>query len=605
LSERALVRQGRSSAEEHLSARVWEITVKQRLPRRTIGLVLATSIVLTACGGGTEGDSAPDDADSAEASTDDEDGGETEGDTAPAAGGTLVFGASADPKTLDPALASDGESLRVSEQIYEGLVTFEPGTTDITGALAESWEPDEDGTAWTFQLREDVRFHDGEPFDAEAVCFNFDRWYNFEGPLQLSSASYYWQVIFGGFANNDPDLDLGDSLYASCDAVDETTATINLTRPSATFISGLSLTTFAIASPKALTEFEADAATVDGDGNLVYEGSFAFEHPIGTGPFKFAEWTRNDRLVLERNDDYWGEPAILDSVIFRPIADNAARLQALQSGEIDGYDLVEPQDVPVIEEDPGLQLLDRPAFNIGFIGLNQATEPFDDVEVRRAVMHGLNRQAVIDTIYTGRGEVATNLMPPSVLGWTDEVEQYDFDPELAKQILTDAGYELPVAIDFWYPTDVTRPYLPDPRRIFEAFVSDLEQSGFVVNPRSAPWTPDYLDQTLGGNASMYFMGQTGDFGDPDTFIGTFFRDARPMFGYENEELFGLLQDALIETDPDARIAMYEEANMILMEDLPALPFAHSRPALAFRSSIDGFVPSPVTLEDFSVVSKTE
>jgi peptide/nickel transport system substrate-binding protein len=518
-------------------------------------------------------------------------------------GTSLVFGAAADPKTLDPALASDGESLRVSEQIYEGLVTFAPGTTDIVPALAESWEPNEDGTAYTFQLREGVSFHDGEPFNAEAVCFNFDRWYNFTGPLQLSSASYYWQVIFGGFAENDPELELGDSLYESCEAENDTTVTINLTRPASTFVSGLSLTTFAIASPAALEEYEADAASVDGDGNLVYEGSYAFEHPTGTGPYTLQEWNRGDRLVLTRNDDYWGDAANIEQIIFRPISDNAARLQALQSGEIDGYDLVEPQDVPVIEEDPELQVLDRPAFNIGFLGINQSIEPYEDPAVREAIMYGLNRQAVIDNLYAGRGEVAIELMPPSVLGWTEDVPTYEFDPEKAKSILTDAGYDLPVPIEFWYPTDVSRPYLPDPRRTFEAFTSDLEQSGFAVEPKSAPWTPDYLDQTLGGNAGMYFMGQTGDFGDPDTFLGTFFRDERPMFGYSNDELFGLLQEGLLETDEDARAELYAEANRILMTDLPAIPFAHASPALAFRSNISGFEPSPVTLEKFASVTK--
>lgn len=570
---------------------------------RVLAGIAGAALVLAACTGSGDGTVDAEETPAPDAATD-----ATEAPTAtdePAVGGTLVFGTSADPKTLDPALASDGESLRVSEQIYEGLVTFEPGTTEIVPALATAWEPSDDELAWTFTLREGVAFHDGEPFNADAVCFNFDRWYNFTGPLQLSSASYYWQVIFGGFADNDPELELPESLYDSCEAVDDTTATITLTSPSSTFISGLSLTTFAIASPAALEQYDADAASVDGDGNLIYEGTYAFEHPTGTGPFQFGEWSPNNRLVIERFDDYWGETANLDQVIFRPIADNAARLQALQAGEIDGYDLVEPQDVPVIDGDPDLQVLDRPPFNIGFLGINVGFEPLDDVEVRRALAYGLNRQSVIDNLYAGRGELAVNLMPPTVDGWTDDVPTYEFDPEQAKQILTDAGYELPVEIDFWYPTDVTRPYLPDPRRTFEAFTSDLEQSGFAVNPQSAPWTPDYLDQTLGGNAAVYFMGQTGDFGDPDTFLGTFFRDERPMFGYSNDELFGLLQDALTEADPAARTAMYEQANQILMTELPAIPFAHASSALAFRSTVDGFVPSPVTLEDFSLVTKQQ
>jgi peptide/nickel transport system substrate-binding protein len=569
-------------------------------------------LLLAACGG--EGDEVGGDATGApepsatEAATATDaapdTGGADVGETA-AEGGTLVFGASADPKTLDPPLASDGESLRVSEQLYEGLITLEPGGTEPVGKLATSWEASGDGLEWTFELQEGVTFHDGEPFNAEAVCFNFDRWYNFTGPLQLPAASYYWQVIFGGFAETDPDSGAPEeSLYAGCEAVDDATVTLSLTRPSSAFIAGLALPTFSFSSPAALTEYEADAVSLDGEGNPVYEGSYAYEHPTGTGPFRFVEWTRNDRLVIERNPDYWGEPAILDQVIFRPIADNAARLQALQSGEIDGYDLVDPQDVPTIEEDPDLVILDRPAFNIGFLGINQAFPPMEDLAVRQALIHGINRQAVIDNLYTGRGELAKELMPPSVFGYADDVPTYDFDPERAQQILTDAGYDLPVEIEFWYPTDVTRPYLPDPQRTFESFTSDLEQSGFSVTPRSAPWTPDYLDATLGGQAQLYFMGQTGDFGDPDTFLGTFFREEREMFNWSNEEVFGLLQEGLLEDDQDARIELYQQANRLLMEELPAIPFAHSRPALAFRTNVEGFVPSPVTLEDFSTVTVT-
>ncbi len=234
---------------------------------RWLALTAVLSLLAVACGGGEP---------SAETA------GPTGGDTASeapadgeeAAGGTLVFGTSADPKTLDPPLASDGESLRVSEQLYEGLVTLEPGGTEPVPALAKSWESSEDATSWTFQLREGVTFHDGEPFNAEAVCFNFDRWYNFEGRCGCPSASYYWQVVFGGYANTDPDSGAPeDSLYGSCEAVDEHTVTLNLTRPSSAFIAGLALPTFSFGSPKALEKYEADKVSVDAEGNPVFQGA--------------------------------------------------------------------------------------------------------------------------------------------------------------------------------------------------------------------------------------------------------------------------------------------------------------------------------------------
>ena len=362
---------------------------------------------------------------------------------------------------------------------------------------------------------------------------------------------------------------------------------------------------FSIASPKALTDYDADTATLDPDGNPVPQGTFGTEHPIGTGPLKFEEWIRNDRLTLTRFDDYWGAPSLLDEVIFRPIPDNAARLQALQTGEIDGYDLVDPQDRETIASDSELQLIERPSFNVGYVAFNQTVAPLDNIDVRRAIAHALNRQAVIDNIYGDSGEVPVVFMPPSVQGWTDDVTIYDYNPDEARALLEGTGLELPIAIDFWYPADVSRPYMPDPRRIAEAFASDLGEVGFEVNLQSAPWTPDYLDAALNGRAPVHLLGQTGDFGDPETFIGTFFRTERPDFGFDNPELRQALEDALRITDVDERTAAYEEINRTIMDILPGVPFAHSTSNLAFRSNVEGFVASPVTTENFATVSIEE
>ena len=382
-------------------------------------------------------------------------------------GGTLVFGSAADPVALDGILVSDGESSRVIEQIFETLVDLKPGTTDVEPGLAESWESSEDGTAWTFHLRQGVKFQDGTDFNADAVCFNFDRWYNFKGSFQNPSATYYWQTVFGGFATYDPKSGAPkDSLYKSCEATDENTAVITLTVPSSSFLAGLTLTPFSIASPKALQDFGADEGSVDADGVFHPTGTYSTEHPTGTGPFMFKSWTRGDKLVLDRNPNYWGATsdnptefngtgAKIDQLIFRPIADNAARLQALQTGEINGYDLVEPQDIPTIQENSDLQILDRPAFNVGYVGFNISMPPLDDPKVRQAIAYGLDRQGVVDSFYGGRGEVAKEFMPPSLFGYADDVPEYTFDPEKSKQLLQEAGLTPPVKIDFWYPTDVS------------------------------------------------------------------------------------------------------------------------------------------------------
>ena len=543
-------------------------------------LLLALMLVAAACGG------------------DDEPGTTGEGNET-AEGATLVFGTSADPVVLDGALVSDGESLRAIDQMFEGLVTLEPGGTEVAPGLAESWEVSEDGQSYTFTLREGVTFHDGTEFNAEAVCFNFDRWYNFEGSFQNPAASYYWQTVFGGFSDGKT-----PSLYESCEATDETTVTLNLTKPSASILGALALTNFTIASPTALQEYDADAGRVDEEGIFSPTGTYATEHPTGTGPFKFESWTPGDRLVMVRNHDYWGEfPGNIEELIFRPIADGAARLQALQTGEIQGYDLVDPQDYPTIEGDENLQLLNRPAFNVGYIGFNQAKAPLDQLEVRQAIAHSIDRQEIVDAFYAGEGVVATQFMPPEVVGYADDVTEYEYDPDKARQILEDAGIDIPVELDFAYPTDVSRPYMPDPQANFEAMVADLEESGlFKIEKKSATWSPDYLDNADNGRYGLYLLGWTGDYGDPDNFVGTFFQTQQKAWGFDNQEIFDALDAAEVETDEDARTALYEEANRLIMDFLPGLPYVHTQPGLAFTANVTGYQPSPVSLEPFNLVT---
>jgi peptide/nickel transport system substrate-binding protein len=538
---------------------------------------------------------------------DDDEAGGTTAEAAGAEGGTLVFAGAADPVLLDGALVSDGESLRVITQVFETLVALKPGTTEPEPGLAESWSANDDGTVWTFKIREGVKFHDGTDLDAEAVCYNFDRWFNFKGALANPAASYYWQVAFGGFKTYDKASGAPEeSLYKSCEATDSSTAVLTLTKPSATIIPALSQQSFSIASPKALKDYNADSGTIDAEGVFTSTGTFGTEHPIGTGPFKFDSWTRNEKLTLVKNDDYWGDKAHLDTLIFRPIADNAARLQALQTGEIQGYDLVEPQDIATIEGNQDLQILDRPAFNVAYVGFNIAKKPTDDLKVRQAIAYGLDREAVVDNFYSGRGAVATQFMPPEVVGYADDVTTYSYDPEKAKKILTDAGYTLPVPLEFWYPTDVSRPYMPDPKRNFEAFAASLNKSGFKVTPKSAPWNPDYLGRVSAGNAgNARLLGWTGDYGDADNFIGTFFQSPQDAWGTTKKPLTkiqDLLDQGEEETDEAKRESIYQDANREIMKELPGVPYAHSEPALAFSAAVKGYETSPTTNESFAPVT---
>ena len=570
------------------------------MPRRSTTRLLAasaaalTAVTLSAC-----------------ASSDRDDEGGGEGGEA-ASGGTLVFGAAGDPKMFDPAFASDGETFRVARQMHEGLLGNEVGGTDPVPELAEDWEVSEDGLEYTFALREGVTFHDGTDFNAEAVCFNFDRWYNFEGLAQSPSATPYYQDVFGGFAST-PDT---PSIYESCEASDENTAVIRLTRVTSKFPSALALPAFSIQSPTALEEYDAD--NVSGSEDALTYSEYAMEHPVGTGPFKFEEWDRgNGEVTIVRNDDYWGEKAKLDEIIFRTISDGNTRRQELQAGSIDGYDFVAPADYDTLGED-GAQVLVRDPFNILYLGFNAggvagtaANPALQDPRVRQAIIHAIDRETIVSSLLPTGAEVATQFMPPTVDGWAEDVTTYDYDVERAKQLLAEAG-ATGTTLKFFYPTDVSRPYMPDPGALFQVINQNLIDAGFTVEPTALPWNPDYLNAVQAGlQHDIHLLGWTGDYNDAYNFIGTFFGPkadglAKAEFGAFNApEIFAALEEGDAEPDPANRTESYEEANRLIMDYLPGVPISHSPPALVVSERVQGLEPSPLTAEVFSTVSLSD
>ena len=508
---------------------------------------------------------------------------------------SFVFASSADPVLLDPALVSDGESLRITNQIFQSLVGFKPGGSEVVPQLATSWKPSANTLSWTFKLKTGVKFSDGTPFNAAAVCFNYDRWFNFPAALQNPAVSYYWNTVFVGFAHPakggaGPDK----SLYKSCTAKGDSEVTLNLTRRSSSFISAIGLPNFGIASPAALKKYKADAGTVDSTGVFHPTGTFATRNPVGTGPYMLQSWEPAVKLVLVANPNYSGPKPAISKVVYRSIADNAARLQALQSGEVQGIDYVAPQDYSTVTKDSKLQLLKRPVSSIGYIGLNQAKPPMDKLLVRQAMAHAIDKAAVIKAIYGQTGEVANQFLPPSLFGYAKSgVTDYAYDPAQSKALLKQAGLTLPVTIDFWYPTDVSRSYMPDPQRIFQAFQSTLNNSGFKVVPHSAPWRPDYLGGTQSGKYQVYMLGWIADYYDPQDFLNVHFGSQTPLFGFNNPKLFAMLAKADAEPNPALRTADYQQASIAVMKFLPMVPYAWGSSALALNKNVLGYVPGPI------------
>lgn len=527
-------------------------------------------------------------------------GGDGDTDATADVDGTFVFAASADPASLDPAFAQDGETFRVSRQIFEGLVGTEPGTADPAPLLAESWDSSPDGLTHTFQLKEGVTFHDGTAFDAEAVCANFDRWYNWTGLAASEALSYYYGKLFRGYVDT-PDT----AVFDSCSADSEFEATVTLKQPFAGFIPALSLPAFAMQSPTALEEYAADE--IGGTEESPSLSEYGAGHPTGTGPYKFDAWSPGEELTLSSYGDYWGESGQVNKIIFRVIDDPTARRQALQSGSIDGYDLVGPADTAALEE-AGFTMVSRPPFTILYLAFNQAQPELQDLRVRQALSYAIDKQALISQVLPEGTEVATQFMPDSVNGWNPDVTTYDHDPEKARALLAEAGYTEanPLKLTFNYPVNVSRPYMPDPEQIATVVSTQLTDVGVQLTPQTDAWSPDYLDKITGtADHGIHLLGWTGDYNDTDNFVGVFFGAPSAEWGFDNPELFAALNAARGVPNLEEQTPLYQQINEQVAQFVPGVPLAHPAPTLAFDPRVKSYPASPVNDEVFTDIVLTK
>lgn len=510
----------------------------------------------------------------------------------------LVFGTVDEPATLDPTFARAGESSRAARQIFETLVRPAPGGTELVGGLAHTFVSDETGTVWTFELTSGVRFHDGTPLTAEAVCRNFDRWYRLTGSAQDPDLTPYWQSVFEGFADNQRE-GLAESRYRSCTALAEHTAVIELTRASGRFPAALALPAFAIHSPAALAAYDADTLGQE-DGHIRYP-EYGRQHPTGTGPFKLDSWDQaNQEITLARNEDYWGDTAAVPKLIFRTIPDPADRRRALLAGEIDGYDLPPPVDHPALR-DAGMSLSDREAVNLLYLGFVETANPaLAKLEVRQAIAYALNRSAVVDEVLPAGSRTATQFQPPALSGWNPNLITYDHDPDRARQLLAGAD-EGDLTLRFAWPTGASWPYLPAADQVFERFQADLAAVGITVEPVPLSWGPDYPVTVRSGTVDLYLLGRAADYPDGHDFIGNWFQRSHPAWGFDYPELFERVAQADQAVDPETRHALYQELNAMIMEYLPGVPIAHLPTSVVFAPYVAGVELSPLADDRFTAV----
>ena len=311
---------------------------------------------------------------------------------------------------------------------------------------------------------------------------------------------------------------------------------------------------------------------------------------------------------MTRNDNYWGTKAKSKTLIFQIIPDETARKQALEAGTIDGYDLPNPADWQQLTSD-GFQVDVRPAFNILYLGFDfKNNKALQDIRVRQAIAYALNRQQFVTSQLPDGAEVALNWYPKTVSGWTDQVQQYSYDPAKAKQLLADAG-QSNLTVNFWWPTAVSRPYMPDPKSVFTALSADLEAVGIKVNATSKDWTGGYLTGVTNHDPDLFLLGWTGDYNTPDNFLGNFFSSPASNSFYTAGISWGKTLDsdlAKADSIPDdtQRNAAYVKINQDIMSTyMPGVPISSSPPAIVVAADVKGLIPSPLTSEDFSLVYK--
>lgn len=433
---------------------------------------------------------------------------------------TIAYGA--EPGNMLPH-ASGGEA-SVRNNMFDSLVRRDPTNLELVGSLASSWETSDDDLRWTFHLREGVNFHNGEPFTAEDVKWTYEN-------RVLGENS----VVATQF---EPVIELN--------IIDDHTVEFVTEAPYPLLPNYLASSFFVM--PKDYFE-------------EVGEEGFN-EKPIGTGPFKFVEWVRNERIVMEANPDYFlGAPKI-DRAVWRVIPEASTRLAELMSGGVDIVLSVPPEQVPILEGNPNTRVELRDSVRTVYFGLRTDREPLDDVRVRKALNLAIDKDALVDAVLEGQAYQTPGPLSPLVFGYSPDIEGYGYDPDEAKRLLTEAGYPNGFTIDMEAP--VGR-YLKD-KEVAEWVAGELAKIGVKVNLRIFEWG-QYLEKYRGHTfGDIYMLGWGGTAYDADFVFSNLFHSSNFRSYYNNPEVDRLTEEARAAIDPEKRLEIYQELAQTVVDD---------------------------------------
>ena len=521
----------------------------------------------------------------------------TEGEeTAAAEGGTLTLAIPSDAVSMDPHGSNDVPSEQIRDTIYEPLLTQDENF-EIVPVLAEEYEQVDD-TTWQFKLREGVTFHDGSEFNADVVKANIER---VKDPAKASPRSFLLEMVsevnviddytvelvteypFAPLANN---LTHGAGKMISKDLID---ADYQQALDEAG--SDLSLEEYYDLRAEGGEEHEAAANEISS-----FVGQLVESEPVGTNYFKFDSRNPGEQTAVVRNDDYWGDTALLDGVTFKVVSEPGSRIAELESGSSDAILATLSSNIDRVENNEDVTLLRNDSVSIDYIGFNTEKEPFDDPRVRQAITHAFDSQAVLDGVYNGSGTPAEAPLAPGVLGYSEDLEGLEYDMDRAEELLDEAGVE-DLTINLMVNDD-------NPERVDVALwlQESLSNLGITVNVEQVEWGA-YLAATGAGEHDMFILGWSNSTGDPDNGITPLFHsdnigDTGNRSFYNNPELDSILDEARQSTEESEREELYMEAQQILVDEAPAIFIRHGENLNAHGSHVEGFGGDAYNIFDF-------